>query len=100
MKKMKIPKTDSIKALAHFFDTHDMGDFESELVEATEPVFAPRRAVVVRLEPRQMAAVRKLAKAEGISDEELVRQWILHNLAGTNGRDAGQRKPTIKGGRT
>ena len=59
MKKMRIPKTDSIKALAHFFDTHDMGDCETELVEVTEPVFAPRNGVVVRLEPRQLAAVQE-----------------------------------------
>ena len=99
MKKMRIPKTDSIKALAHFFDTHDMGDFESELVEVTEPVFIPRHAVVVRLEPRQMAAVKKLTKAEGISEDELVRRWILQHLTGLNGRASSRRQPASKRGK-
>jgi hypothetical protein len=35
----KIPKTDSIQELAKFWDTHDLTDFEDELVEVTEPVF-------------------------------------------------------------
>ena len=33
MKKTKIPKTDSIQELARFWDTHDLTDFEGELVE-------------------------------------------------------------------
>ncbi len=35
----RIPNTDSIEELAHFWDTHDVTDYESELVEVTEPVF-------------------------------------------------------------
>ena len=93
MKKMRIPKTDSIKALARFFDTHDMGDFESELVEVTEPVFIPRNAFLVRLEPRQAAAVKKLAKAEGVSAEELVHGWVVQHLAGLNGAPRRRRMP-------
>jgi hypothetical protein len=86
MKKLKIPKTDSIKELAKFFATHDSTDFEDELVEVTEPVFVPRNAILVCLEPRQKAAVKKLAKAEGISEEELVSKWILEHITGANGR--------------
>jgi hypothetical protein len=103
MKRIRIPKTDSIKELAHFFETHDMGDCETELAEVHEvtgPIAIPRNSILVHLDPRQAAAVKKLAKAEGISEEELVRQWILHHLAGTNGRAAGPRKRAIKGGRT
>ena len=35
----QIPITDSIEELAQFWDTHDVTDYESELVEVTEPVF-------------------------------------------------------------
>ncbi len=41
MKKSIIPKTDSIQELAEFWDTHDLTDFEEELVEVEEPVFGP-----------------------------------------------------------
>ena len=33
MKNKNIPKTDSIQELAHFWDTHDLTDFEDELEE-------------------------------------------------------------------
>jgi len=45
-KKIKIPKTDSIRVLAEFFDTHDSTDFEGELVEATHSVFAKRPTMI------------------------------------------------------
>lgn len=97
MKKIKIPKTDSIKELAKFFDKHDSTDFEGELVEVTEPVFVPRNSIEVRLEARQAAAVKRLAKAEGISEAELVRRLILQHLAGLNGRGSRQGQPAGKG---
>lgn len=96
MKKTKIPKTDSIQELANFWDKHDLTDFEDELVEVMESVFVPRNSILVRLEPRQATAVKKLAKSAGISEEELVHGWILQNLAGLNGRSSRLRKPTIK----
>ena len=40
MKQPKLPKTDSIQKLAEFWDTHDLTDFEDQLEEVTEPVFA------------------------------------------------------------
>ncbi len=39
MNTTQIPQTDSIEELAHFWETHDLTDFESELEEVTEPVF-------------------------------------------------------------
>jgi len=95
MKKIKIPKTDSINVLAKFFDTHDSTEFEDDLVEVTEAVFVPRDSILVRLESQQTATLKKLAKAEGISEEELVRKWISQHLAGPNGR-APKRQPVDK----
>ena len=39
MKTQRLPQTDSIQELAHFWDTHDLTDFEDELEEVTEPIF-------------------------------------------------------------
>ena len=99
MKKIRIPKTDSIKELAHFFETHDMGDFESELVEVHEvtgPIAIPRNSILVHLETRQAAAVKKLAKAEGVSAEEIVRKWILKNILPLNGHMPKKRQSASK----
>jgi hypothetical protein len=35
----QLPQTDSIQELAHFWDTHDLTDYEAELEEVKEPVF-------------------------------------------------------------
>lgn len=35
----RIPKIDSIEALAEFWDEHDITDFEDELEEVREPIF-------------------------------------------------------------
>jgi hypothetical protein len=45
MNRTKIPQTDSIQELAHFWDTHDLTDFKDE------PVFERQTVDPVRLEP-------------------------------------------------
>ena len=39
MSTKKIPQFDSIQEMAHFWDTHDLTDFEDELEEVNEPIF-------------------------------------------------------------
>jgi predicted DNA binding CopG/RHH family protein len=85
MKKPKLPKTDSIQKLADFWDTHDLTDFEDELEEVAEPVFVRDTAIKVHLESREAAAVQQLAQAKGVSQEELIRAWVLQQLARTSG---------------
>ncbi len=80
MKKSKLPSTDSIKELAEFWDSHDLTDFEDELEEVTEPVFARRIGIAVALEPGEVAAVEQMAQSKGISREELIRSWVLQRL--------------------
>ena len=86
MSKTKIPKTDSIEKLAEFWQTHDSTDFEDQLEEVSEPVFVRDSAIQVRLKKREVAAVVKLAKAKGVSREELVRSWVLKNIITSNVR--------------
>jgi hypothetical protein len=96
MKKDTLPKTDSIQELADFLQTHDLTDFENELIEVTEPVFAQRKALRIQLEAPEAEAVRSLAEAKGVSQEELVRSWVLQNLSRRNGRKAKKRPPAHK----
>ncbi len=81
MKKSKLPKTDSIQQLAKFWDTHDLTDFEEELVEVAEPVFVRGRAIKVHLESPEAEAVQQMAQAKGVSQEELIHAWVLEKLA-------------------
>src|SRR5216683_5478362 len=81
MKKSKVPKIDSIEKLADFWDTHDLTDFEDELEEVTEPVFVRRTPIEITLEPREAKAVQQMAKAKGVSREELIRAWVLQQIA-------------------
>ncbi len=74
-----IPQTDSIQELAHFWDTHDLTDFEDQLEEVHEPVFG-RRIVQVELKPREIEALRRLARSQGISHESLIREWVLARI--------------------
>jgi CopG antitoxin of type II toxin-antitoxin system len=91
MKKSRLPKTDSIEKLAQFWDTHDLTDFEAELEEVAEPVFVRGTTIKVPLELPEAEAIEQLAKAKGISREELVRGWVVQKLARGNSSDRTKR---------
>ncbi|HYX23819.1 MAG TPA: CopG family antitoxin [Thermoanaerobaculia bacterium] len=82
MKIQDLPKTDSIEELARFWDSHDLTEFEEQLEEVTEPVFEHRRgtAMVLRLESEEVKEVQQIAKARGIEQSELLREWVLEKL--------------------
>ena len=80
MKTQQLPQTDSIQELAHFWDTHDLTDFEDELDEVTEPVFEPTTVIPLNLESAEAEAVRRIAEAKGIADAELIRGWVREKI--------------------
>lgn len=85
MSKPKIPSTDSVEECARFWDTHDATDFEDEVEEVTEPVFVRRPGIVmtIRLEPKEAEAVEKIAKAKGVEEATLLREWVLEKIQGS-----------------
>lgn len=82
MKARKIPQTDSIEEMARFWDTHDLTEFEDQLEEIGEPVFErkSRTVIAVRLGPQEAEAVKRVAKARGVRQATLLRQWVLEKL--------------------
>ncbi len=80
-----LPKTDSIQELAEFWDTHDLTDFEDELEEVTQSVFAPRTAIRLDLESGEAEAVRKIAEAKGVPDKKLIHSWVREKM--TKGKE-------------
>jgi predicted DNA binding CopG/RHH family protein len=82
MKPPKMPHTDSLEALARFWDTHDLTDFEDELEEVHEPVFEHRaeEMVTIRLPTAEVEAVKRLAKAKGMGHTALIQEWVREKL--------------------
>ena len=80
MNDLEIPKTDSIQELAHFWDTHDLTDFEDQLEEVREAVFERQAVIRIRLEPEEAEVVKELAKSQGVPHSDLVRQWVLERI--------------------
>jgi hypothetical protein len=80
MKKSKIPKTDSVKELARFWDTHDLTDFEDELEEVTQTVFERPAVIPLKLESAEAKAVRKIAKTRGVPAADLIRGWVQEKI--------------------
>ena len=79
----RLPKTDSIRELADFWDTHDVTEFEAELEEVTERVFERDTDITIRLPADDANAVHALARSRGIGDSELIREWVLSRLHAT-----------------
>lgn len=80
MKTQPLPQTDSIQELAHFWDTHDLTDFNDELEEVTETVFEAPTVIPLNLESDEAEAVRRIAEAKGIADAELIRGWVREKI--------------------
>lgn len=82
MKTMNIPQTDSIEELAHFWDEHDLTDFEDELEEVTEPVFArgKKATVQIQLSWQELERLKRLARDRGVGYDVLAQQWIAERL--------------------
>ena len=80
MKSPRLPKSDSVKKLAQFWDRHDLTDFESDLEEVSEPVFERRTVIPIDLEAAEAKAVKRIAKKKGIPDSELLRGWVQEKI--------------------
>jgi predicted DNA binding CopG/RHH family protein len=87
MKARKIPKFDSIVDLARFWDTHDLTEFEDQLVNVHKPVFERKRETMipVRLRRQEIEQVKRVAKTRKIREATLLREWVREKLrsAGT-----------------
>ena len=81
MNNQKAPTKAFIKQLADFWDTHDLSDFEDQLEEVTEPLFERRReTILVPFDLKEVEAVKRIAKSQGIGDAALIRGWVVEKL--------------------
>ncbi len=84
MNTTRLPQTDSIAALAEFWDTHDVTDFLDELEEVTMPVFeraGKDEALVSILLPQEdLVILQEMARARGVEQAVLLREWVREKL--------------------
>jgi len=85
--KPKLPKTDSIDELARFWDTHDLTDYEEDLEEVGEPVFVRTKgtSLSIDLQPAEAQRLTKIARAKGVKETSVVRQWVVERLQQSKG---------------
>ena len=85
------PKFKTDREAAAFWDVHDSTPYVEDLPETRMKVAAglrrrvvararARQAVVLRLEPRQIAAVKRLALRRRIPYQTLLRTWISEGI--------------------
>ena len=86
MKSQRIPDTDSIEELSRFWDTHDLTDFDDELEEVRTPVFVrgEEPTIAIALNSKEVQALKRIARSEGVKEAILVRQWVREKLRGSS----------------
>ena len=83
-KTKKLPRFDSQQELIAFFDTHDMGEYESELPEASFDVDIQRNHYLVSVNGDLMSKLMEVAQEQQVSVEMLLDSWLKEKLLQTN----------------
>ena len=81
MAESKLPDFDSLKELADFFDTNDMGDYWQTMPEATFDVAITRKTRLVAIEEALAERIAQAAKEKRVSPEVLIEAWLEEKLA-------------------
>jgi len=77
----RIPAFASREEEAHWFETHDLADYQDEF-HTVEARFAKNLSagINIRLDPATLAELRREARQKGIGPTTLARMWILEHL--------------------
>jgi len=78
-KQVKVPEFKTLDEMAEFWDTHDITDFEDQLVEVKEPIFKnlKSRIITVTLDTDHYEMLQNIAAHEHQDTISLVRGWIV-----------------------
>ena len=81
MSKFRIPKFKNYQEEAHFWDVHSIADFKDELRKVDMKVKKPLKVTFsLRLDPKTIGKLDKVARKKGIGPATLARMWILEEL--------------------
>jgi hypothetical protein len=71
----------SFEALANFWETHDLTDYEDQLKEVKYKIAAkPTRQFVLTLSDELTKTMQKAVRREGVSMQTLVNLWVQERL--------------------
>lgn len=81
-KKMKIPEFKTIEEMATFWDSHDITDFEDQLIEVKEPIFEKMKSRIISfmLDSEQYDKLKKIADQKKLNTISLVNQWVTKQI--------------------
>ena len=79
-KSRKLPQFNSNRELVNFFDTHDMGDYESDLPEVNFEIDIKRNRYLVSVDGTLMHKLLEVAQAQQVSVEMLLDTWLKEKL--------------------
>ena len=81
-KKMKIPEFKTIEEMATFWDSHDITDFEDQLIEVKEPIFEKMesRIISLMLGSDQYDKLKKIADQKKLNTISLVNEWVTKQI--------------------
>ncbi len=79
---MKVPKFENLKEEREFWDTHDSTDYLDDFEVAKDIVFVrPKKEVIsLRLDPKIVRKLRRLADEEGLPPTTYARMLIIKGL--------------------
>jgi CopG antitoxin of type II toxin-antitoxin system len=75
------PSFASLDDLVEFFDTHDMGEYEEVLPEATFEVTPRRKAHLVAIDEETNSRLTEIAEQEQTPAESLVNSWLKEKIS-------------------
>lgn len=76
---MNIPEFETLEEMAIFWDTHDLTEFEDQLVEVHKPIFdhLSSRFMTVILDEKHYEMLKKIADQEQRNTAVLLNEWII-----------------------
>jgi hypothetical protein len=77
----KLPSVASLDELVEFFDTNDMGEYESVLPEAHFQVDLQRKTHFVAIDEETNSRLTEIAEQEQTPAESLVNSWLKEKLS-------------------
>ena len=83
--KRQLPKFSSEKEFIDWIDTHDTSEYMDSWEEVTEEIKVQRttrekKSVGLELDPKDLGAIKRVAKTRGIPYKTLIQNWLIEKL--------------------
>lgn len=83
--KRKLPKFSSDEEFAKWVETHDLSEYMDSFEVVNEELkvqrtIARKESIGVELNPRELNAIKKVARAKHIPYKALIKNWLIERL--------------------